>query len=80
MNITTTVSAKYQVVIPKEVRRKLQLKPGQKIRITGGNKGEAVIRTGSLVDELYGSMKGAWGPDSDAYLRQLRDEANRDRT
>ena len=28
-----TVSPKYQVVIPKEVRKKLGLKPGQKIQV-----------------------------------------------
>ncbi|MBL8121686.1 AbrB/MazE/SpoVT family DNA-binding domain-containing protein [Candidatus Saccharibacteria bacterium] len=75
-----TLSSKYQIVIPKEVRRKLRLTPGQKIRVTGGENGEAVIRTGSVVDELRGSMKGAWGSNSDEYLRKLRDEANRDRT
>ena len=30
---TVTVSPKYQVVIPKEVRQKLNLKPGQKLQI-----------------------------------------------
>jgi len=30
---TVTVSPKYQVVIPKEVRQKLKLKPGQKLQI-----------------------------------------------
>ena len=28
-----TVSSKYQVVIPKEVRRKLQVKPGQRLTV-----------------------------------------------
>lgn len=28
-----TLSPKYQVVIPKEIRRKMKLKPGQKIQI-----------------------------------------------
>ena len=30
---TTTVSPKYQVVIPKEVRKKLHLKSGQKMSV-----------------------------------------------
>lgn len=30
---TVTLSPKYQVVIPKEVREKLKLKPGQKLQI-----------------------------------------------
>lgn len=31
--ITVTVSPKYQVVIPKEIRQKLKIKPGQKLQI-----------------------------------------------
>jgi len=30
---TVTVSPKYQVVIPKEIRQELNLKPGQKLQI-----------------------------------------------
>ncbi|MBU4446618.1 MAG: AbrB/MazE/SpoVT family DNA-binding domain-containing protein [Candidatus Marinimicrobia bacterium] len=30
---TVTISPKYQVVIPKEVRNSLKLKPGQKIQV-----------------------------------------------
>ena len=29
---TVTISPKYQVVIPKEIREKLKLKPGQKVQ------------------------------------------------
>ncbi|MDR3628063.1 MAG: AbrB/MazE/SpoVT family DNA-binding domain-containing protein [Ignavibacteriaceae bacterium] len=31
--ITVRVSSKYQVVIPKEIRQKMKLKPGQKLQI-----------------------------------------------
>jgi len=31
-----TVSPKYQVVIPKEIREKLKLKPGQKLQVIQG--------------------------------------------
>mgnify|MGYP001611850271 FL=1 len=31
--LTVTVSPKYQIVIPKEIRNKLQLKPGQKLQL-----------------------------------------------
>jgi len=38
--ITVTVSPKFQVVIPREIRNQLQLKPGQKIQIL--NYGERI--------------------------------------
>jgi AbrB family looped-hinge helix DNA binding protein len=31
--ITVTVSPKFQIVIPKEIRTKLKLKPGQKLQL-----------------------------------------------
>ena len=79
MNVST-VSTKFQVVIPKALRAKLHIKPGQKVYLESKKPGEITIKTTSLVDKLYGSMPGVWGPDSDAYLKQLRDEADRDRT
>lgn len=36
-----TVSSKYQVVIPKEIRESLDIRPGQKVR---------VIRYGNLIE------------------------------
>ena len=30
---TVTLSSKYQIVIPKEIREELELKPGQKLQI-----------------------------------------------
>jgi AbrB family looped-hinge helix DNA binding protein len=78
---TSKVSNKYQVVIPKELRKKLDIKPGQTVYLSLGKKpGEVRVNTGSIVDEMYGAFKGAWGKNSDEYLRRLRDEADRDRT
>lgn len=40
---TVTISPKYQVVIPKDVRNTLKLKPGQKLRVLQfGNRMELV--------------------------------------
>ncbi|MEX2526252.1 MAG: AbrB/MazE/SpoVT family DNA-binding domain-containing protein [Gemmatimonadota bacterium] len=52
-----TVSPKYQVVIPKDVREKLQIKPGQKIEAFAfGNRIELVpVRE---PHELRGFLKG----------------------
>lgn len=74
---TVTLSDKYQVVIPKDVRKGLNLKPGQKLRIIQTKSGDITIKASSVVDELYGSMKGAWGKDSSRYLWKLRDEWDR---
>jgi AbrB family looped-hinge helix DNA binding protein len=54
---TVTVSPKYQVVIPKEIRRRLNLKPGQKFQIFQfGNKLEFIpIRN---IKEARGILKG----------------------
>lgn len=68
-----TVSSKYQVVIPKLLRRELGIKPGQKIHILPLKKGSLEITTNSALDAYVGILKGAWGPDSDAYIRNERD-------
>ena len=42
----TTVSSKYQVVIPKEIRERVGIRPGQKLRVIAKGKGE-VFHAGS---------------------------------
>jgi AbrB family looped-hinge helix DNA binding protein len=37
MGITVTVSPKYQVVIPKEIRTALKIKPGQKLLVSSSD-------------------------------------------
>lgn len=79
MNNTSTLSAKYQVVIPKNLRKKYNLHPGQQIVLTDNAKGEIIIDTKMAVQGAYGVAKGLWGDDSDKYLQNVRKEANRDR-
>ena len=54
---TVTVSAKFQVVIPKSIRDRLKIRPGQKIQaIAYGGRVELVpVRS---VKELRGSLEG----------------------
>ncbi len=41
---TITVSPKFQIVIPKEIRQKLEIKPGQKLQVFhSGNRIEYII-------------------------------------
>jgi AbrB family looped-hinge helix DNA binding protein len=54
---TITVSPKFQVVIPKEIRKKLNLKPGQKLQVIQlGNRIEYIILKD--VKESRGFLKG----------------------
>lgn len=71
---TVTLSSKYQVVIPKKLRRELNLKPGQKLRIDKLKDGSLNIQSGSTLDEFVGSVKGVWGDDPAKYIRKQRDE------
>ncbi len=54
---TVTVSTKFQVVIPKDIRNKIELKPGQKFQVLNyGDRIEFVpIKN---IKELKGFLKG----------------------
>jgi AbrB family looped-hinge helix DNA binding protein len=54
---TVTVSPKYQIVIPKEIRERMGIKPGQKLRaLTYGNRLEFVPEIS--IAEARGILKG----------------------
>lgn len=77
---TVTVGSKYQVVIPKEVRKKLK-------GITKGSKVSMSVRKGNVIlkplkddwiARTRGSMKEAWKDiDPIAELEKMRDEWER---
>ena len=54
---TVTVSSKYQVVIPSRVRRRLGLKPGQKLQVVLYDNRIEMIPV-KPVKELRGFLKG----------------------
>ncbi len=54
----TTISTKYQVVIPKPVRKRLNLKPKQKLTVIEKDKMLILIPHSSL-EELRGIAAGA---------------------
>lgn len=71
------VSGKYQVVIPKAVRKQLAIKPGQKVRIERHSRG-VLIDTTSIVEKYAGSLTGIWGTQDPAkWLRKERDDWDR---
>lgn len=54
---TVTVSPKYQVVIPKEIRDTLRLRPGQKMRVIEYD-GRIELIPDRDISELRGFIKG----------------------
>lgn len=83
--MTTTISPKYQIVIPKAVRKQLRLKPGQKMQVEPGDNGTIIVKPATellSINELRkyaGSIKTAdtaWGKqglDPTAWIRKHRD-------
>ena len=78
MQIQTSVNVKYQVVIPKEARKKIHLKPGQKMNVEVV--GEKVILSKAKAkkewkwpDDYIKNLKGIWKEDEiDDYLEKER--------
>lgn len=82
----TTVSTKYQIVIPRDVRRQVGIRPGQKMDIRAAKDGSVVLSKDPVVDfeahiqKYAGSLKTsetAWGKaglDATKWLRRQRDE------
>ena len=54
---SATLSPKYQVVIPKEIRKSMNLKPGQRIQFIEKD-GGIEIRPILTPDQLIGFLKG----------------------
>ena len=75
-----TVGSKYQIVIPKKVRGKLGVKPGDKVVVGMIAKNKAAIspRKKSWAQESLGIAKEAWkNIDTTKYLEDLRNEWER---
>jgi AbrB family looped-hinge helix DNA binding protein len=82
----TTISPKYQIVIPKAVRIQLNIKPGQKMKVEATSDGSIIVKSFNEFigfDELTkyaGSLdtaKTAWGKqgiDVATWVRRQRDE------
>ena len=67
---TATISSKYQVVIPREVREQFGLKPGQRLAFIPFDKTLHVVIIPSL-EKARGMLKGM---DTEGY-REEEDEA-----
>ncbi len=58
---TVTVSPKYQVVIPKDIREEMDIKPGQKVDMLI-YEGNIVLVPLRPIEELRGFIKGIDAP------------------
>ncbi len=76
-----TVGPKYQIVIPKEVRKKLNgLKPGSKVMVKKVGADTIIIQTNprDWIERTRGIAKEAWkGINTTKYLEDLRNEWDR---
>lgn len=75
MTLSAKVSTKHQIALPSEARRRLGIKPGDRLSV--------VVRDDELVlrrrparasDRLRGIARGAYGANPADYLRSLRQE------
>lgn len=57
MSTLTTISSKYQIVIPRDVRKKFNLKPGQKLMFIPYQKSMRLVIVPSI-KEARGILKG----------------------
>jgi AbrB family looped-hinge helix DNA binding protein len=69
----TTVSEKGQITIPKALREKLGIRPGQVLDFSADDRGRLIATkasTRSALDELYGVLN--LGKTTDEIMRELR--------
>lgn len=73
---TSKVSSKYQIVIPKQIRNGLNVKPGQRVYLSSNKANEITVKTDSQIARLQGKYAGLWGPDPLAYQKEIRKDKN----
>lgn len=75
-----TVGSKYQVVIPKKIRKKMEIQPGDMVGLLLEDTETVKIKTKpkSWVERTYGLMKDEWKDmDPIAELEKMRNEWER---
>lgn len=79
----TTVSTKYQIVIPKAARKKLGLKPGQRLHIQSVTDKQITfgvsLTAQEFLDKYAGTLKGTkWQKDGIDATQWLHEYRNKD--
>ncbi|HEY8870569.1 MAG TPA: AbrB/MazE/SpoVT family DNA-binding domain-containing protein [Candidatus Limnocylindrales bacterium] len=75
MALSAKVSSRNQISLPSEARKRLGIEPGD--RLTVQIRDDALVlrkRPLKASERLLGIAKGSYGPDSDKYLDDLRNE------
>ena len=85
--MNTTVSPKYQIVIPKAVRRQLKIQPGQKMHVEASANGTIIVTQADKLTDfdslaIYAGIiktkDTKWGKqriDASEWIRQQRDKS-----
>lgn len=71
---TSTVSSKYQIVIPSALRKQLNIKPGQKISLEANVDESITVKPLNPLRDLQSKYSGIWGDSPAAYVRAQRDQ------
>lgn len=74
-----TIGSKYQIVIPKEIRRELNIKPGQKLYIDATSDGKIYLKVppANWSDENFGALRKYWkGINMIEEVEKIRNESN----
>jgi len=75
-NNTVTISAKYQVVIPREIRKLIKIKPNEEVDISVDKKGETILvkpKKGNWTKYMKALDQKTWqGVDVDKYIEEER--------
>ena len=69
------MSTKGQIVIPLEIRRRMDLKPGDHLVIVGGDSEATLMTPTRYAESLRGAARGIYGrtrEEIDAYVREER--------
>ena len=75
-NQSVAFSSKYQVVIPKAARKKMEIgkESGQRLIVDNVTKDTITFRKEPSLEDFLGKFGGAFGPNANARLRKMRDE------
>lgn len=70
----TKIGERYQVVVPKEIREALNLKPGDYLEVKIVDGSVVMIPQASYTSRLFGKHQEVWqGEDAVAYVRRERE-------